>query len=87
MGDKIGSIESGKLADIIAVDENPVSNIKTMEKVNFVMKEGVVYKNGYTQIQVQGPRFKVKDRFQVSSPGFTCTSLLYFKLWTLDLEL
>jgi imidazolonepropionase-like amidohydrolase len=45
MGDKLGSLEKGKIADIVAVDENPVSNIKTMEKVTFVMKEGVVYKN------------------------------------------
>jgi imidazolonepropionase-like amidohydrolase len=45
MGDKIGSLEAGKIADIVAVNENPTTNIKTMEKVTFVMKEGVVYKN------------------------------------------
>ena len=45
IGDKIGSIEAGKLADIVAVNENPTTNIKAMEKVAFVMKEGVVYKN------------------------------------------
>jgi len=45
MGDKIGSIEKGKLADIVAVNEDPTKNIKTMEKVTFVMKDGVVYKN------------------------------------------
>jgi len=44
-GDKIGSIEKGKLADIVAVNEDPTKNIKTMEKVTFVMKDGVVYKN------------------------------------------
>jgi imidazolonepropionase-like amidohydrolase len=44
MSDKIGTIENGKLADIVAVDENPLTNIKTMEKVSFVMKDGVVYK-------------------------------------------
>lgn len=44
MSDKIGTIEKGKLADIVAVDENPLTNIHTMEKVNFVMKDGVVYK-------------------------------------------
>ncbi|MBX2915012.1 MAG: amidohydrolase family protein [Cyclobacteriaceae bacterium] len=45
VGDKIGSIEKGKLADIVAVNEDPTKNIKTMEKVTFVMKDGVVYKN------------------------------------------
>jgi imidazolonepropionase-like amidohydrolase len=44
VGDKIGSLEANKLADIVAVDENPVNNIKTMEKVTFVMKDGVIYK-------------------------------------------
>jgi imidazolonepropionase-like amidohydrolase len=45
MADKIGSLEVGKLADIVAVDEDPLKNIKTMEKVTFVMKDGVVYRN------------------------------------------
>lgn len=44
MSDKIGTIEVGKLADIIATDDNPLNNIKTMETVSFVMKEGVVVK-------------------------------------------
>ena len=43
--DKVGTLEAGKLADIVASDENPLTNIKTLEKVSFVMKEGVVYKN------------------------------------------
>jgi len=44
MSDKFGSLETGKFADIVATDENPLQNIKTMEKVSFVMKEGVVIK-------------------------------------------
>lgn len=43
MKEKLGTIEAGKLADLIATDENPLKNIKTMEKVSFVMKDGVVY--------------------------------------------
>jgi imidazolonepropionase-like amidohydrolase len=43
LSDKIGTIEVGKFADIVATDDNPLKNIKTMEKVSFVMKEGVVY--------------------------------------------
>jgi imidazolonepropionase-like amidohydrolase len=42
--DQLGSLEKGKLADIIAVDGNPVDDVNVMGKVNFVMKEGVVYK-------------------------------------------
>ena len=41
----LGQIQSGFLADIIAVDGNPVQNIGQMRKVRFVMKDGVVYKN------------------------------------------
>lgn len=42
--DKLGSIESGKLADIIAVDGDPEQDIKVMKDVVFVMKEGKVIK-------------------------------------------
>lgn len=42
--DELGSIETGKLADIIAVNEDPLQNIKTLLNVSFVMKDGVVYK-------------------------------------------
>ncbi len=42
--DKLGSIESGKLADIIAVDGDPLSDISVLETVSFVMKDGKVYK-------------------------------------------
>jgi imidazolonepropionase-like amidohydrolase len=43
--DKIGSLDTGKLADIVAVPGNPVESIRQTEKVFFVMKEGVIYRN------------------------------------------
>ncbi|OQP46741.1 metal-dependent hydrolase family protein [Niastella populi] len=44
VADKIGSIEKGRLADVIAVDGDPVKDIQAMGRVSFVMKDGVVYK-------------------------------------------
>ena len=41
---KLGSLESGKIADIIAVDGNPLKDLSVMQNVVFVMKEGNVYK-------------------------------------------
>jgi imidazolonepropionase-like amidohydrolase len=42
--DKLGSIEIGKLADIVAVDGDPLKDAAIFGKVVFVMKDGVVYK-------------------------------------------
>jgi len=44
MADKLGTIEPNKLADIVASDDNPLKNIKTLETITFVMKEGTIYK-------------------------------------------
>jgi len=46
MQDRVGTIEAGKLADIVAVPGDPLTDISVMEKVDFVMKGGVVYRQG-----------------------------------------
>ena len=43
--DKLGSIETNKIADIIAVEGNPIDDISFLQNVIFVMKEGKVYKS------------------------------------------
>ena len=40
----VGTLESGKAADVVAVPGNPLTDIRVTEKVNFVMKGGTVYK-------------------------------------------
>jgi imidazolonepropionase-like amidohydrolase len=40
----LGSVSAGKLADLIAVPDNPLNDISVMKRVSFVMKDGVVYK-------------------------------------------
>jgi len=44
MSDQVGSIEVGKFADIVATPGNPLEDIGALEKIDFVMKGGQVYK-------------------------------------------
>jgi imidazolonepropionase-like amidohydrolase len=41
----IGTLEVGKFADVIGIPGDPTQNIRQTEKVFFVMKDGVVYRN------------------------------------------
>jgi len=41
MSDRVGTLEPGKLADLVAVPGNPLQDITAMERVSFVMKDGV----------------------------------------------
>jgi len=43
ISDKLGSVEKGKLADIVAVDGDPLQDIKVLQHMAFIMKEGKIY--------------------------------------------
>ena len=43
--DRIGSIEKGKFADLIAVPEDPLADITALQKVDFVMKGGKIIRD------------------------------------------
>ena len=43
--DKLGTVETGKWADLVAVSGDPLKDITELQRVKFVMKAGVVYKN------------------------------------------
>jgi len=45
--DKVGTLEAGKFADLIAVDGDPLQDITTLQRVKFVMKGGAVVRNEY----------------------------------------
>jgi imidazolonepropionase-like amidohydrolase len=47
--DKVGAIEPGKWADIVAVDGDPLADVTTLERVKFVMKGGEVVRNLYSK--------------------------------------
>ena len=46
-GDRVGSIEKGKYADLVAVAGNPASDVTELERVKFVMKGGQVFRNDF----------------------------------------
>jgi imidazolonepropionase-like amidohydrolase len=45
VADRTGTLETGKLADVVACPGNPEENIRQVERVFFVMKDGAVYRN------------------------------------------
>ncbi len=42
LGKELGTLERGKIADILVVDENPLENLANLKKVRLVIKEGVI---------------------------------------------
>jgi imidazolonepropionase-like amidohydrolase len=51
--DRVGAVEVGKWADLIAVDGDPLKDVRILQHVPFVMKSGVVYKDEAHPTQVQ----------------------------------
>jgi imidazolonepropionase-like amidohydrolase len=56
--DRVGSLEKGKFADLIAVSGDPLADVSEMERVRFVMKGGEVVRDDYTRA---APAVRTRD--------------------------
>ena len=54
ISEKVGTLEKGKLADVIAMPGDPTVDITATERVSFVMKEGKIIRNGRPAVQPAG---------------------------------
>ena len=59
----VGTIEAGKYADIIAVNADPLADVRALEHVDFVMKGGVVYKDTRTRLRTQPQTRKARWKY------------------------
>jgi imidazolonepropionase-like amidohydrolase len=53
VGAELGTIEPGKLADLVVVDGNPLANITDLRRTRYTIKDGVVYD---IETLLRGPR-------------------------------
>jgi imidazolonepropionase-like amidohydrolase len=57
MGDRLGTLEVGKLADVVVVSGNPDENLKDLNQVRYVIRDGeVVVEDGHVEIPRHLPR-------------------------------
>lgn len=59
--DRVGALEPGKWADVIAVKGDPLKDVRSLQHVSFVMKGGVVYKDEPQPVQVATPQMVAVD--------------------------
>lgn len=74
ISDRTGSIEKGKIADIIAVNGDPLQDIKVLSIMQFVMKEGVIYKHNVFL------RFEMNSQFEYPAASQLKRSVTNFRM-------
>jgi len=61
ISEKVGTLEKGKLADVIAMPGDPTTDITATERVSFVMKDGKIIRNGPPSMQAAAESTNITD--------------------------
>jgi imidazolonepropionase-like amidohydrolase len=61
ISEQVGTLEKGKLADVIAMPGDPTADITATERVSFVMKDGKIIRNGPPSMQAAAESTNVTD--------------------------
>ena len=67
----IGSLEAGKLADVLVLDANPLDNIRDTEKIHLVVANGRVYNGTTLDEEGNHPRKRLPFFWELPKPAFS----------------
>lgn len=67
---KVGTLEKGKLADVIAMPGDPTSDITATERLSFVMKEGKIIRNGPPSASPVAEAGETRRKFPATNEGY-----------------
>jgi adenine deaminase len=82
MDKEIGSLENGKLADLVVMDANPLTDIRNSEKIKYVMVNGRLYDSMTMNELISREKIRGKMWFEISKNAAFSSGETTSETWT-----